>query len=325
MKKEKFTKITKIVVPFVVLVLLIAVMSVQRYNHLQNTAALLEQLSAANETVLQMSHEFEILQVEMAELQETQENLPFAEEEWDSRFLQQAVYENAAAILSEIVDTEVLITADFEDFVVMPNRNLIWLFGEWESDVLGEVTIEAFFRFWGAEMGVIAIELVMYSPFGWGAGWRTHLPNWQDLGSWRRSREHALQSVPVRFYWVDWGGSEEMLHVTEYLDGENFSEELIRYAEMHLNRRITDAWFTDNGRILYVNLHFIEPMRMSSGTSGEMSMYHSLLQSLASVPNVELLVIMVDGMREPEFGGHGANFRDIYFTDEIDFVDWWGW
>lgn len=90
------------------------------------------------------------------------------------------------------------------------------------------------------------------------------------------------------------------------------------HARLHLNRIIADVWFV--GRIMYVNLHRSEPMRMSSGTFGEYVMYLSFISSMASVPDIDVLVIMVDGEREATVGGHGMSFRDVYFIDDLGSV-----
>jgi len=296
-----------------------------------NMAALREELAAATEVVsrlseenMQMSLEVEILQAELAEVRKTSILAEETPHEEDVYFLmRQSAYENAAAILREIVGEDVIISP-MEDFVVLPNWR-IWVSGEWETGVAAftrPATIEAIFSYWGTDRG---IQLEMYTPFGYAGTWRPYLQTWQDYGLWRRSHEHALMSVPVRFYNVYWSAESEetMRYTMEYLDGENFSEELARYAEKHLNRRITDAWFTRNGRILYVNLHTLEPRRMSGGTSGETHMYLSLVRTLASVPNIELFVILVDGRSESWVGGHGLSFQDIYFADDLVFPNGW--
>jgi len=194
-----------------------------------------------------------------------------------------------------------------EYFVFLPN-NRILISGEWFCTHF-EIhhTIEAIFGFW-LWNDEINLELRSYAPFGWD-GWRDpwHSPN---SHSW--VRHHTLETVPVRFYGMggDW---DEIWYNVEDLNGENFAEELAHYAFQRLNRRIVDAWFV--GTILYVNLHHNEPMRMSSGTFGEFAMYSTLVSSMASVPGIDALVIMVDGQREATFGGHGATFSDIYLIN----------
>jgi len=193
-----------------------------------------------------------------------------------------------------------------EEFILLPN-NRILINGQWvcsHSEMI--YTLEAIFSFWEWN-NEIWVELLSYSPFGWG-DWRTP---WEspNIHSW--VRYHELETVPVRFHWMggDW---DDVGYDVRYLNGENFTEELVYHAQKYLNRIITDAWFV--GRILYVNLHHSEPMRMSSGTFGEFVMYYTLVSSMASVPGIDALVIMVDGQRESIFGGHGAAFSDIYLV-----------
>ncbi|MCL1997795.1 MAG: hypothetical protein FWG65_03415 [Turicibacter sp.] len=294
-----------------------------------NMAVLREELAAATEVIsrlseenVQMSLEVEILQAELAEVRKTSILAEETPHEEDVYFhMRQSAYENAAAILREIVGEDVIISP-MEDFVVLPDWR-IWVSGEWETGVAAftrPATIEAIFSYWGDR----GLQLETYTPFGYAGTWRPYLQTWQNFGLWRRSHEHALESVPVRFYSLFWGDvGEEMRYTTEYLDGESFSERLAQYAEKHLNRRIIDAWFTQNGRVLYVNLHTLEPRRMSSGTTGEMEMYLSLLHTLASVPNIEMFVILVDGRSESWVGGHSGSFRDIYFVDDLAFPSGW--
>ena len=127
-------------------------------------------------------------------------------------------------------------------------------------------------------------------------------------------RYHELETVPVRFYGMDGDWDDVWYHV-EYLNGETFSEALAYHTLKHLNRNIVDAWFAD--QTLYIDLHYSEPEAMSGGTFGEFVMYSTLVSSMASVPGIDALVILVDGQREATIGGHGMAFRDIYFIDDL--------
>lgn len=197
------------------------------------------------------------------------------------------------------------------DFVILP-RNRILISGQWFCMRTGMTyTIEAIFSFW-QHYGEIQMRLLSYSPYGWGDGWRSP---WGSPNRHSWVRYHELESVPVRFYRMD-ANSFEAWYNVEYLNGETFSEELAYHTLRHLNRRIVDAWFV--GRILYVNLHHSEPMAMSSGTTGEYIMYSTLVSSMASVPGIDALVILIDGQREATIGGHGMSFNDIYLINDMD-------
>ena len=144
----------------------------------------------------------------------------------------------------------------------------------------------------------------------------------QSPNQWNWRREHALETVPVRFYdrYWDWGGPGQhyIEYTTEYLNGENFAQELAYFTQLHLDRQIIDAWFV--GRVLYVNLHFNEPMRISGGTTGETVRRATLLGSLGSIPEIDALVVLVGGTREAEFGGHGFAFSDIYLVNNLQSI-----
>jgi len=194
-----------------------------------------------------------------------------------------------------------------ESFVILPNDR-IWVSGQWVCHHFGMTyTIEAIFSFW-VQNNEIWLELLSYSPFGY-RRWRDPYES-PNSHSW--VRYHELEIVPVRFYGMG-GEWHEVWYDVEYLSGAAFSEELAYHALKRLNRRIVDAWFV--GRILYVNLHHSEPMAMSSGTFGELVMYSTLVSSMASVPGIDALVILVDGRREAEIGGHGLPFKDIYLVN----------
>ena len=54
-------------------------------------------------------------------------------------------------------------------------------------------------------------------------------------------------------------------------------------------------------------------------------MYSTFVLSMASIPDIDVLVILVYGQREAIIGGHGLPFRDIYFAYGMDFETLWGW
>ena len=230
----------------------------------------------------------------------------------------QRILDEAPEKLRQVFDEDMELNT-LEDFVMLP-RNRILISGQWFcSHTQMPHTIEAIFgfRLWN---DVLWLDLLSYSPFGWN-DWRDP---WGSPNRHSWARHHELETVPVRFYEVC-SNFEEIWYVVEYLDGEMFSDKLAYYTLKHLNRRITDAWFSSRGRILYVNLHHSEPMAMSSGTTGEFMMYLSLVLSMASVPDIDALVILVDGRREAEIGGHGMSFRDIYLTNDLSFASLRGW
>ena len=227
----------------------------------------------------------------------------------------QHILDVAPERLREFFDEDVNFDSP-ENFVMLSNDRVL-ISGQWVcSRTEIHYTLEAIFGFWfwNDETNVYILS---YAPFGW--DWRS--PWWSpNRHSW--VRHHELETVPIRFYWVggDW---PENGYDVAYLNGENFAEELAYFTLQYLGRRIVDAWFVD--RILYVNLHHREPMAMSSGTFGEMVMYSTLVASMASVPGIDVLVILVDGQREATIGGHGLPFRDIYFTNDLTLASLWGW
>jgi len=221
----------------------------------------------------------------------------------------QHVLDVAPEMLWEIFNKDVELNEP-ESFIMLPNDRIL-ISGQWFCTHFGITrTLDAIFQFSISWNDAIRLNLLNYSPFGWDTDWRTFRES-SNRYSW--VRYHELETVSVRFYGVD-----DLLNVTgyrvEYLSGEIFSEQLIYYTLQHLNRIIVDTWFV--GRILYVNLHHNEVIRMSSGTTGEAMMASEFFLSMSSVPGIDALVIMIGGQREPYFGGHGKAFRDIYLIND---------
>ena len=268
---------------------------------------IVQEINAGQEFIHELLLANDILEADARLLREEIEMLQ-AKEPIDPihyRVIQQ-ILDVAPERLRQVFDEEVELSAP-EDFIMLPDRRIL-IRGQWFCAYTEmPYTLEAIFSYWLWE-DEIRLSLLGYSPFGW-VGWRYP---WESPNNHSWVRQHTLEMVPVRFYWMggDW---DEVGYNVEYLNGENFPEELAYYAFKHLNRIIVDAWFVDT--ILYVNLHHSEPMRMSSGTFGEWAMYTTLVNSLYSVPGIDALVVLVDGQREATFGGHGMPFRDIYLVN----------
>jgi len=328
LKKTGYFNIERVVIG--VLILVIAILVAYSAIALRRSYILGQELSAAEAFIHEMQLEHEALRAETydefideyideslvesyGELfgESLEESLdepfeePHAEAPADSIYylVIQSVLDIAPERLRQVFDEEVELNAA-EGFVMLPD-NRILISGQWFCAFTEmPFTIEAIFMFW-LQDDEVSLSLLSYSPFGW-ANWRDP---WESPNSHSWVRYHVLETVPVRFYGMggDW---DDIWYSVEYLNGESFAEELAYHALKHLNRIIIDAWFV--GRILYVNLHHAESTRMSGGTFGEMAMYSTLVSSMASVPGIDALVIMVDGQREATFGGHGAAFSDIY-------------
>ena len=305
LKEEKYVKIKYSV--FGILVFIAAVLIIACAIYMRRVHIISQSYANMQEHFYEISHANEVLKAEIVEIQEELINLQ-TEATADPLYYQaiQQILDTAPEKLAYVLSENVQLNPP-ETFVILPN-NRILINGQWFCTHCETYhTIEAIFSFW-IWNDEIQLGLRSYSPFGRGT-WRDP---WQSPNEHSWVRYHAMDIVPVRFYSMG-GDRDEVWYNVKYLSGENFSEELVMYALQYLNRRITDAWFV--GTILYVNLHHNEPMRMSSGTFGEYAMYSTLVSSMASVPGIDALVIMVDGQREATFGGHGATFSDIYLIN----------
>ncbi|MCL2753123.1 MAG: hypothetical protein FWE44_03130, partial [Defluviitaleaceae bacterium] len=135
----------------------------------------------------------------------------------------QRVLEEAPNRLRQVFDEAVELNSP-EGFVMLP-KNRILVSGHWHCAHTDTIyTMEAIFSFW-LWNDEISIDLLSYSPFGW-AGWRDP---WQPDNSHWAPRHHPLETVPVRFYSMggDW---DDIWYNVEYLNGENFAEELAYFA-----------------------------------------------------------------------------------------------
>jgi len=307
LKEEKHIIVKHIVIGAFTLIIVILIVystiSVRRSNVIR------QELTAAQEALheMQFTHDMQRLDILglLKEIEELQAGEPIDPVHYRAM---QYILDVTPERLRCVFDEDVELNAS-EDFVMLPN-NRILISGEWVCPHFETTyTLEAIFRFW-VQDDEISLSLLSYSPFGW-ADWRDP---WESPNRHSWVRHHALETVPIRFYEMgaNWG---DFWYNVEYLNGETFSDELAYQALQHLNRIIIDAWFV--GRILYVNLHRSEPIRMSSGTFGEFAMYSTLVSSMASVPGIDALVILVDGQRESWYGGHGASFKDIYLINDM--------
>ncbi|MCL2573285.1 MAG: GerMN domain-containing protein [Defluviitaleaceae bacterium] len=312
LKTVKSFRIELIVIGVLALIIVALVISLAVLARRNNTLS--QELNITREYIYEMllaytalEDENQNIRNELRELQNEFEEL-WAEHLPDPMHYRaiQHILDIAPERLRYVFDEDVTLN-DPEDFVTLPN-NRILISGQWvDAHFETTHTLEAIFGY-HEQNDDIWISLRSYSPFGWD-DWRYP---WESPNQHSWVRYHELDVVPVRFYGMG-GNWDDTWYNVEYLNGENFLEELAYHALSHLNRLIIDAWFVDS--ILYVNLHHSEPMRMSSGTFGEWAMYSTLVQSMSSVPDIDALVIMVDGQREVMIGGHGLPFRDIYLIN----------
>ena len=233
--------------------------------------------------------------------------------------------ENAPAILGEIVGEEVQL-AHADSFIRLPSRRhegQIFVTADWTPTNANrswlneaEFTIEAIFSFSLSTEWAMSVTLQTYNPFGlYDHDWRTRPLNWDWVpgAGIRQQTDHVLDTVPVRIYEPDpdmnW---RNFPYETVYLDGTNFAQEL----GASLGSRIESVWF--DGRVMFVNLHLLEPFEMSMGGSmGDILRQHTFEMSLASVPEIDAFVVLVDNVLGHWVGGHGGTFRDVYLVADF--------
>ena len=277
--------------------ILMTLVIVQGNRHEEIVNNLLNELAAAHEFV----YELQLIEEEY-EIEEYEYEIePYSH-------IVQHILEHAPAIVRELTGEDVELGSP-EDFVMLLNNRILVNVTRYIGYHFGFESSEVVFRFWELEGGELQLELVSHGFGGW---W---LAGGESPNQWSWVRTHELELVPIRFYspFTEW--FQETEYTTEYIDGANFVEGLVYYAQMHLDRRVMDAWFA--GRVLYINLHFDEPLRMGGGTFGEVMRHDTLVASMASVPGIDALVIMVGGRREAYFGGHGMAFSDIYLVNDL--------
>ena len=269
------------------------------------------ELAAALDTISELSYKRDMLENQLQIILEP----PLTQQNEQQVRMFEHILEYAPDVLGELIGSDVELNSP-DSFILLGN-NRVLVSGRVMLEDFPYQYIEAIFGFWLGNQ--ISMRLYMFS-YGFIGDW--FIPAVQSPNQWNWRREHPLETVAVRFYdrYWDWGGLRQhyLEYTTEYLNGENFAQEIAYFTRLHLDRHIIDAWFV--GRVLYINLHFNEPMRMSGGTTGETVRYATLLGSLGSIPEIDALVILVGGTREATFGGHGFAFSDIYLVNDLQFI-----
>ncbi|MCL2388046.1 MAG: hypothetical protein FWC89_10940 [Defluviitaleaceae bacterium] len=106
-----------------------------------------------------------------------------------------------------------------------------------------------------------------------------------------------LQTVTVRFYYLDDGGSWETLpYIEETIRGENLWAESIRLIKEHNGIMVRDLWY--DGSTLYVDLKLGMLSEFRVGL-GNLIWADSMIETFYSFPDVENVIFLLDGNTMP--------------------------
>lgn len=115
-------------------------------------------------------------------------------------------------------------------------------------------------------------------------------------GMWQGRRYVNAYNVDVRFYGiVDWGGGAIAPPVYMNISGENFADEFIDLFQEHVGIKMLDMWFIGDKR-LYVNLD--AAVMYAQGSAAGFAALVSMHRTLFSIPDVEEVVVLVEGQSE---------------------------
>ena len=169
-----------------------------------------------------------------------------------------------------------------------------------------------------SDCGIHVLFAYRHWRYGWGVvAYNRHGRDWWsftpeiDRGALEGRRYVEADVVTVRLYaMVDWGGGETAEWTEKDIPGENFFEEFIPLLHQHIGVKLLDAWYIGNR--LYINWHLEDFLSM--GTSGEHSLYRALLMTLFSLPNVEEVVVLINGQSESGIDHMGV--AEVYRRDD---------
>lgn len=128
----------------------------------------------------------------------------------------------------------------------------------------------------------------------------------------REQRQDGLfdENFIVRFFpIVDWGGEfwgatlEDIPHFDEEISPYNWQEQIVRHMRTHTGIGIAGLWY--DGNRLMVDLTPAASIFFDWGSSGSYQLTRALTDSLATLPNVAEMEILVGGQR----GVEGSHFN----------------
>ena len=161
---------------------------------------------------------------------------------------------------------------------------------------------------------LIVLAVVLVAGLAWGCSALTEAREPQD------PQEHVnpdppSEDVEVTLYFADW----QAQHVTPELrsvtvtDEEELPEALVKQLlvgpkDPHLNRTLPEnvqlLSVEVEGEIAYVN--FSEEIEEITGSAGQTMALQSLLFSLADLPEIERVQLLVEGKKSLTFAGHAV-------------------
>ena len=129
------------------------------------------------------------------------------------------------------------------------------------------------------------------------------------------------ENFTVRFFpLVDWGGEfwgatlDDIPHFDEEISPYNWQEQIINHMMTHNGIRIADLWY--EGYRLIVDLTPAATIFFDWGSTGGHSHVRALIDSLATLPNVTEIEVLVGGQRGV-YANH-FSFAGVFSVNQID-------
>ena len=128
----------------------------------------------------------------------------------------------------------------------------------------------------------------------------------------------------LRFYYYDtygWDGTTDyppLSFIEVSVSGENWLEQAPYYMRLHTEIEVSEIWY--DGRRIYADL-LPEIENRLQGTLGASLTVRTLILSLANFPDVEEIVILIDG--EHNVWGWHFSFDGVFVLDDLNAEQIW--
>jgi hypothetical protein len=134
-------------------------------------------------------------------------------------------------------------------------------------------------------------------------------------------------TIPIKLFSYDevnsthYGDEENFRYMTVYIPEENFLEEAAKLMYLQELFSVDRLWY--EGNRIYADLNVIELLRANNGSMGGFVRQSTLLRTLASFPDVEEIVVLINGAANlwaDHFGYNAVFTVNGPLWADIDFI-----
>ena len=187
--------------------------------------------------------------------------------------------------LDELVVAEESISWMGNGFIFAVSENL------WRDHSPVELLFE--YRFWGESIGV---RLIYYRVAGFGAGY-----GFTEAGRPWRLQDHMFEeSFVMRAIRHDSNFFEIESYVEVVIEPENWQAQVVAHFDEFLGIRLFDVWYERDGRLVADLAPLCIGAPWNWGSTGGRVSTLNIIESLATLPNVTEIEVLVGGQRGVE-------------------------